>query len=302
VRIRWTLRTQRLTSSGAYPPQCEFEAIREAATAACDNLDGVIDGIVAAPGLCAFDPHTVVGQAFTCADNGANGTISSEAATIALAAWTGPRNTDGKFLWYGLNRDAPFSGLVDTTCSSPETCVGQPFPIAASWITQFVQKDPNFDIARMSYRQYDSIFRQSNNQFASIIGTSDPDLTDFREAGGKMITWHGLADELIFPNGTYDYYQRVLDLDSKAADYYRFFPAPGVAHCGGGVGFFPDSSIKSLVDWVENDIAPDTLDGTTLPDANGTVRKAPLCPYPLVAAYKGGDINVASSFQCQSSF
>lgn len=289
-------------SSGVHPPPCELEAITIAATAACDGLDGVADGIIAAPGLCNFDPHTVVGQTFNCTQTGSNMKISSAAATIALAAWTGPRTVDGRFEWYGLNKDASLSGLVNTTCSSNGTCTGQPFPIPSSWITLFVQKDPNFDITNLSYRQYDSIFRQSNNQFASIIGTSDPDLTDFREAGGKMITWHGLADELLFPNGTYDYYQRVLDLDPKAADYYRFFPAPGVDHCGGGTGYFPAESLESLVDWVENDIVPETLIGTTLPDINGIVRQAPLCPYPLVAAYTGGDINIPSSFRCQPSF
>ena len=265
-------------------------------------MDGVTDGIIAAPGLCAFDPRTVVGKAFNCTDFGTNLTISFEAATIALQAWTGPRSTDGKFWWYGLNKDASLSALANTSCSSTANCAGQPHPLASSYITPFVQKDPNFDLTNMSYRQYDSIFRQSNNQFASIIGTSDPDLTGFRESGGKMITSHGLADELIPPNGTYDYYQRVLDLDPHAADYYRFFPAPGVAHCVGGVGYFPSNMLQALVDWVENDVVPETLNGTAPPDTNGMVRQAPLCPYPLVAAYKGGNVNLASSFQCQTSF
>jgi Tannase and feruloyl esterase len=267
----------------------------------CDDLDGVTDGIIAAPDLCTFDPRTVIGQPFNCAESGAHGLISAGAATIALAAWTGPRTTDGRFLWHGLSKDASFAGLANTSCSTG-TCVGQPFSIGEDWIIQFVQKDPSFDLSKVSYRQYDSIFRQSVNQFESIIGTTDPDLSDFRDAGGKMITWHGLADEVLAPNGTYQYYRRVLDLDASAADYFRFFPAPGVAHCSGGVGHFPDGTLQSLVDWVENDIVPETLIGTTLPDANGTVRKAPLCPYPLVAAYIGGDINVASSFRCQASF
>lgn len=266
---------------------------------ACDDLDGVIDGIIAAPGLCSFDPHTVVGQVFYCADSGTNRTISSEAAAIALAAWMGPRSVDGRFQWYGLTQD---TSLSNTTCRPTEDCDGLPFLLASNWIKFFVQEDPNFDVANMSHRQYDTIFRQSTNRFSSILGTSDPDLTDFREAGGKMITWHGLADEVIPVNGTYEYYQRVLDFDPNAADYFRFFPAPGVAHCLGGKGWYPDAALQSLVDWVENDIVPETLLGTTLPDANGTTRQAPLCPYPLVAAFKGGDIDEASSFHCQPSF
>lgn len=53
-----------------------------------------------------------------------------------------------------------------------------------------------------------------------------------------MITWHGLADQLIFPNGTVNYYNKVMATDPKAQDYYRFFEAPGVAHCGGGLDLF----------------------------------------------------------------
>jgi Tannase and feruloyl esterase len=270
--------------------------------AACDELDGVTDGIIAAPGLCDFDPLTVVGQAFTCADNGTNLTISSEAAIIALAAWTGPRSVDDKFQWYGLPKDASFSGYVNTTCSSSGACEGLPFPISSSWIQYFIQEDPTFDVTNISYRQYDTIFRQSINRYASILGTSDPDLTDFREGGGKIISWHGLADEIIPPNGTFEYYDRVLDLDPTVAEFFRVFPAPGVAHCRGGVGYYPSETLQSLVDWVENGVVPEFLNGTTLPDANGVVREAPLCPYPLVAAYKGGDVNVASSFECESSF
>jgi hypothetical protein len=39
----------------------------------------------------------------------------------------------------------------------------------------------------------------------SIIGTDNPNLFGFRNAAGKMITWHGLADRLVFPQGTVDY-------------------------------------------------------------------------------------------------
>lgn len=291
-----------LRSLGTYPAPCQFQAITAAATAACDELDGLADNIVSAPGLCDFDPHSVVGQAINCSDTGTVMEISSEAATIAQAAWTGPRSPDGKFRWYGLNKDASLAGLVGTNCTSAGACTGLPLQISVDWISLFVQKNPDFDVASISYRQYDTIFRQSVNQFASILGTNDPDLTDFRDAGGKMITWHGLADELLPPNGTYQYYQRVLDVDPNAADYFRFFPAPSVGHCVNGTGWFPNTSLQSLVDWVENGIVPDTLLGTTLPSSNGTVRQAPLCPYPLVTAYKGGDINLASSFQCQPSF
>jgi hypothetical protein len=154
----------------------------------------------------------------------------------------------------------------------------------------------------MSFADYVAIFHQSNNEYASIIGTADPDLSAFAANGGKMITWHGLADQLIFPSGTADYYNRVLAGDPAAHDYYRFFEAPGVEHCGGGIGPVPTMAFESVVSWVETGVAPATLNGTSAPDVNGTVKVQPLCPYPLVSAYQGGDPAVVSSFACAAAF
>jgi hypothetical protein len=284
---------------GVYPPQCELEAIAAAAIKACDCLDGIADGIIAAPGLCHFDPHTLVGQEFSC--SGAMVNISSAAATIVQAFWEGPRTTKGAFLWYGLHPDTSFGGLLNTTCSANGTCYGTPFDIAYHWIRLFIEKDPTFNPANMSFEEFEVVFHQSNQQYQSILGTDDPDLSAFRDAGGKMITWHGLADALIPPNGTVQYYERVMAMDDGVQDYYRFFEAPGVGHCWGGIGPFPGDAFGSLIKWVEEGIAPETLVGTSS-SVNGTVRHQPLCPYPLVSAYKGGDPSQASSFECAASF
>ena len=41
------------------------------------------------------------------------------------------------------------------------------------------------------------------------MSANDPDLSAFRNAGGKMIMWHGLDDQLIMPNGSSAYYEAV---------------------------------------------------------------------------------------------
>jgi hypothetical protein len=51
---------------GVYPPQCEFDAITTAAVSACDALDGLVDGIIASPEKCHFNPHILVGKSFNC--------------------------------------------------------------------------------------------------------------------------------------------------------------------------------------------------------------------------------------------
>lgn len=70
-----------------FPPPCELLAITKAAIEACDELDGVKDGVVAAQGLCDFDATTVVGQKFDCEGNSRK--ISKSAANIANEIWRG---------------------------------------------------------------------------------------------------------------------------------------------------------------------------------------------------------------------
>jgi Tannase and feruloyl esterase len=266
-----------------------------AAVSACDALDGLVDGIIAAPENCYFNPHTLVGKSFNC--SGVNTTYT------ASAACKGAQTTNGTFLWYGLNPRPPFSGLLNTTCSNLTTgCGPAPFTISSDWIGLWIENNPAFDITSMSFADYDTIFHQSNNQYASIIGTADPDLSAFAANSGKMITWHGLADQLIFPNGTVDYYNRVLAGDPAAHEYYRFFEAPGVGHCGGGFGPVPSTAFESVVSWVETGVEPATLNGTSAPDVNGTVKVQPLSPYRLVSAYQGRDPAIASSFACTATF
>ncbi|KAF4625408.1 hypothetical protein G7Y89_g12753 [Cudoniella acicularis] len=80
----------------------------------------------------------------------------------------------------------------------------------------------------MTQTVYEDVMRKSRQTFNSVLGTNDPNLSLFKKSGGKMITWHGLSDPLIFPNGTSQYYDRVLAQDASAKDYYRFFQAPGI--------------------------------------------------------------------------
>jgi hypothetical protein len=79
--------------------------------------------------------------------------------------------------------------------------------------------------------------------------------------------------------------------------FYRLFRGPGVAHCAGGVGPQPQNLFGALVNWVENDVAPDQILAQNV--TGGVVtRTRPLCPYPQTAIFKGGDPNDAASFRC----
>ncbi|KAI9372872.1 Tannase/feruloyl esterase [Aspergillus egyptiacus] len=293
-----------MTQLDYYPSAFELQAITQHAIDACDELDGVRDGIISAPGLCQFDPLTVVGKTAQCTSLNAEIEISQKAAELVSRVWAGAKDTKGSFLWYGLSHDTPLESLAGTNCTLPtETpCAPVPFQISADWMRIFLSTNPSLDLSTIDYAEFSRLFRASVNQFSSVIGTRDPDLTGFKQAGGKMIAWHGMKDELITFNGTVDYYRHALEVDPELHDYYRLFLAPGVEHCSAGIGWYPGSSFQALVDWVELGTVPDTLRAIATPAATDSasppLRTADLCAYPKVLTYVAGDSNVASSYTC----
>lgn len=150
---------------------------------------------------------------------------------------------------------------------------------------------------------FQAYWDQSVEEFGTVIGTDNPDLSAFRDRGGKVIIWHGWADQLITAQGAIDYYSRVqkqMGGAEKTAQFARLFLAPGVAHCAGGVGPAPTGQLDALVSWVESGIAPETL---TAVRPGPSPRTRPLCQFPLVAKYTGnGSTDDAANFVCSAGF
>src|SRR5262249_22105323 len=161
-------------------------------------------------------------------------------------------------------------------------------------------QNPQLDWATVTPAKYESYWDQSAEQFGTVIGTDNPDLTAFRDHGGKVILWHGWADQLITPEGTIDYYTRVQEKMGGAkntSEFARLFLAPGVSHCGGGAGPAPYGQLDALLSWIEDGKAPASLTAARRDQAGTITRSRPLCQYPMVAKYKGsGSTDDAANF------
>jgi Tannase and feruloyl esterase len=269
------------------PTPCEMAAFDTAAVKACDTIDGVRDGIIDNPQACHWNPRKLIGTRVVC-DDGTH-TISAAEADAVGKIWAGPTAASGRKLWYGPNIGADFTFLA---------AAGSPFTVAASWAKYFVAKNPALDTTQLTYRGFGKLFASSQRQYNRVIGTDDPNLFRFRNAGGKLLSWHGQADQLVPTLGTVDYRQRVERLmggTAKVDDFYRLFLLPGVTHCGGGPGPQATDPLRALVTWVEQDRAPATL---ATASADGTVTRN-ACPYPRIARYLGhGDPAEAGSYRC----
>jgi len=276
-------------------PAAKLNAVTNAAIAACDAQDGITDGIIQEPRKCTYSATQ-----FICTGFGGNSTDPNCLAPWEAAAvdkiWNGPKDSHGNQAWYGLERGAPLGGLAG---SNPVTGAAAPFPIATDHFKYWIHQDPSFDWHTVTESSFFTDMMTSISKFEEVIGSDEP-LKDFRKGGGKMITYHGLADQLIFPRGTYHYYNQVLQGNYKETQkFYRFFPYPNNTHCGGGTGPLIDQEalFSKLVNWVESGVAPDYVVAT---QSSPVVRTRKICMYPNVEVYSGsGSTDDQSNFQCQ---
>jgi hypothetical protein len=271
---------------------CKLNTVTNAAIAACDSFDGVIDGVLEDPRRCHFDPVAL--QCAAGATPDCNCLTPKEVAAVRKV-WDGPRSTDGNRLWYGLTRGTPLAALAGAN----------PFPISSDHVRYWVEHDKTFDWHKLDYAAFEAEFQKSRAGLNRVIGSDDPDLRQFRRDGGKVLIWHGLSDQLIFPEGTIDYYERVVDKTGglkETQSFARLFLAPGVGHCGGGSGPNSFDMFGELVKWVEMGQAPERITASLMQN-NQVVRSRPLCAYPKVATYTGaGSTNDAGNFVCEVPF
>jgi len=281
-----------MKESHDFLPACKENAFTESAVQACATTGGVITN----PGACDWNPSKLVGFVTPC------GVITAQDAAVMTKIWQGPETTQGRRLWYGLERGASLAGLAATT-TSKGVSTGNPFPVAVSWLGTWLQKNPSWNWQTLTYARFDSLFSQSVSEFSDAIATDNPDLSAFKNDGGKILIWHGLADQLIFPQGTVNYYRRVQQAmggPGATGSFARLFLAPGAQHCASGAGPAPAQPLDAVVGWVEHGAAPTSILGTTTDPATGIVTDSrPVCRYPEFARYTGhGSTTDASSFVC----
>jgi hypothetical protein len=192
-----------MNESHDFLPTCKENAFVKSAVKACDGQDGVIDGVIADPAKCAWNPDKLVGFRTRC------GIITRTDAAVAEKIWAGPTTTSGEPLWYGLERGASLAVLAGTITNPAGVTTGKPFSVPVSWLGTWLQRNPKWNWRTLTYAQFDMLFQQSVAEFSGVLAADNPDLTAFKQDGGKILIWHGLADQYIFPQGTINYYQRV---------------------------------------------------------------------------------------------
>lgn len=244
----------------------------------CDGLDGSYDGVIQNVNECnlTFDDIKI------CDQSTKNECLSLEEKNTLLKLYAGPSNAAGEKLFYGINpgseRYLGYWYFGSKENPRPGTLLADGFlpNFGFNFEKNFRAVDFNFD------SHLEKLKLQSD-----LLNATNPDLKNFFESNGKLLMWAGLADPLVLPQQTVDYYKNVRKLFGNNTDkFFKLFLVPGMGHCWEMESRIPDqmSMLTVIENWVEKEISPDFIPIKSL-NMKSEVKDGFLRPFPLMAEY-----------------
>jgi len=228
----------------------------------CDGADGKTDGVIDDPRACSVDL-----SALQCAAGAAGETCLTSAELGVIAKWRqGARNSKGEVLYpAGIPEGSERFWWLWLTGKAEGG--GKLVPLFHKNFTAYMAfpDDPG-----AGYSAMDFDFDQDPPRLAAmgaVYNSDRPQLDAFRDAGGKMIVWHGWADAIVPPMKTVDWYDKLtqnMGGADKVGEFARLFMIPGMDHCGllkgqNDVDQFSIDPLTALENWVENGVAPASI-------------------------------------------
>jgi feruloyl esterase len=276
----------------------QISNLKSAVLAACDGRDGLVDGVITNPRVCTFDPAAL--QCGAGGERGDENCLTPKQVRTLRTVYSGVKNAAGETVAYPLARgsEGSWTRFISANKSPTDEDFNTGAPGAGlGGLRALLFNDPNFNLR--SFNIDKDYRRVRDSAFAAGYEAKNPDISAFVNAGGKLLLWHGMLDPGPSPLATIEYFDRVKkvtgpkvkDLDANA----RLFMAAGVYHCRGGPGADDVDFVGAIDDWVEHDRAPSSLLATR---ADGTMSR-PVCQYPKLPHYRGGDPSSANSFICR---
>lgn len=289
----WNYRVTHSDRRSYFSPE-KVPMIHREVIAACDGLDGIIDGIIDDPRRCQFRTSSLL-----CKGAETNECLTKPQIVALDKIYDGMRNPHtGDHYFPGIPHGS------ETSQSGLLSAINRPLPIEG--------EIPEYSGGLLAWAKgwngsfdFDKDLARVENEIGSIANALDSDLSDFRNQGGKIILYAGWSDSLVPALDTINYYDAVTDkmggIDATR-QFARLFVAPGLGHCRGGAGPNVFDTLNALDNWVKNGEAPERIIAVKFNNddpSDGVKMTRPICPYPRVARWTGtGTVNRASNFHC----
>jgi feruloyl esterase len=281
-------------------PEAKLSMITKAVVTACDGLDGLKDGIIDDPRRCHFDPAKLLCKAAPpgAVQPGDDAACLTEPQVDAVKKiYEGARNPrTGAQIFTGWPRGS--EGFGESPAESWRSYIMDPLePMRVGFFRYFLFNDPGWDYRTVDWER-DLAYAEQKMPWMSAVAR---DMSAFKKRGGKLLMYTGWADPVVPPQDTVAYYDAVVKAMGglePTREFFRFFLAPGMGHCGGGPGPNTFDALTAMEQWSEKGVAPNRIVAQHL--TGGKIdRTRPLCLYPLVARWKGaGTTDDAVNFAC----
>ena len=327
VQHAWDIQSWKLVDADirrAFSP-ADMKLVADSVVARCDGLDLLVDGMVGDIKRCQSVFRLADLQCTGAKTASCLSAVQVQALNQSLA---GPRNSRGEALYADWPFDAGMGAagwrtwklessvppwdrnpIIATMGAGSLAYVFSTPPVRAPGTpAALVDYLARYDFDRDAPKIYatDAAFTESAMAVMSPPDAADPRLTAFAKRGGKLLVYHGASDPVFSVNDTTQWVERLqhnLGLQAAGA-VARVFVVPGMGHCQGGPATDQFDALGALMSWVEQGKPPERMDARTqpankeLPAVWSAQRARPLCPWPQVARYAGGDVEAAASFRC----
>lgn len=272
----------------------QLQAVSAAVLQQCDNLDGLKDGMINDFQACHFDPAAL--KCGTAGNSNPQQCLTEVQIGGLKDIFGGARNSRGESLYGATPYD---TGIAQPAWRGMHLGSENGAPANASLgrdtlrLFSMTPPDPQLDPLTFNFDNDLGLLAETAaiNDAVSTLHTS------FTGHGGKMIVYHGLSDQAMWTGALTGWYDKLTPRDAQGPqEWARLYLVAGMTHCGGGQSTDEFDMLTAIQDWVEHDKAPDRIvaRGKAFPDLT-----RPLCPYPKVARYDGGDVKDEKSFSCR---
>jgi pimeloyl-ACP methyl ester carboxylesterase len=288
----WLLQSTRNADGTAVIDRSKIPALQAAVLQQCDRLDEVVDGVVSRPDLC----HPQLGT-LQCQPNSEESCLNPGELAAVKRLYQGA-TVNGEQVYPGINPGSEFLWQQWVTGSDDNAAWGERAATGNLRLTYGIPGSRDFN--PHDYQLPEEL--NNLQRLAPMLNATDPDLSNFERAGGKLFYYHGLADPLILAGRAEQYYQEAVAVHGKDKldEFARFVMVPGHGHCWEKPGLVADDFDPLMVidQWVESGQAPDAVIALQKNSEGRTVRSRKLCALPAVARFNGGDKSLADSYEC----
>ncbi|MFM0431084.1 tannase/feruloyl esterase family alpha/beta hydrolase [Paraburkholderia aspalathi] len=296
----------------------ERQMVASKILAKCDSLDGASDGLIQDIKACQANFSLAIDLP-TCTNNVRDGTCLTSAQKDAIGnVFSGARNSAGTTLYSSFPYDAGLgpswsawkqANSITLDPAAAAFTFTTP-PQSASVLSQLSAYALNFSMDTDAPKIFATSGVYSESAWSFMTPPDETNLSALKQRGAKLMVYHGTSDPVFSSNDTTDWYQRLTAANGgDASNFARLYTIAGMNHCSGGPSTDQFDMLTPMIAWVEQGKAPDSVVATARDASNvvpntdvpadwGAGRTRPLCAYPKVARYQGGDINAASSFAC----